>query len=108
MLSLQRGRLAARSQNDHLPVHRRCWRWEVGTWWRCRWLRARPQNASQFTLCCCAEHQFGFHQALLAVGDGDLVALSLSDGRATETAHIKLDSEIACLDITPLGALRRH
>ncbi len=36
------------------------------------------------------------------------MALSLSDGKATETAHIKLDSEIACLDITPLGALRRH
>jgi hypothetical protein len=42
-------------------------------------------------------------QALLAVGDGNLVALSLTDGKAEETAHIKLDSEIACLDLTPLG-----
>lgn len=50
------------------------------------------------------KRQFIVSQALLAVGDGNLVALSLKDGKAEETAHIKLDAEIACLDLTPLGA----
>lgn len=61
-------------------------------------LHVKPSEACAFTT------PHGTEQALLAVGDGDLVALSLADGKATETAHIKLDSEIACLDLTPLGA----
>ena len=38
------------------------------------------------------------------MGEADLVALSIGEGAVTETGHITLDSEIACLDISPLGA----
>ena len=41
---------------------------------------------------------------LVAVGEADLVALSIGEGAVTETGHITLDSEIACLHISPLGA----
>ena len=42
-------------------------------------------------------------QALIAAGDGNLVYLEISEGQVTERAHTKLDSEIACLDLSPIG-----
>ena len=33
--------------------------------------------------------------------------LEISEGDITEKAHLKLDAEIACLDLSPLSALLR-
>jgi hypothetical protein len=44
-------------------------------------------------------------QALLASGDGNLVYLEISEGDIHEKAHLKLDAEIACLDLSPLSTL---
>ena len=46
-------------------------------------------------------------QALLASGDGNLVYLEISEGDIKEKAHLKLDAEIACLDLSPLSTLLR-
>ena len=43
-------------------------------------------------------------QALLASGDGNLTYVEITEGDIQEKAHLKLDSEIACLDLSPLGA----
>ena len=48
-----------------------------------------------------AEHA----QALLASGDGNLTYVEIVEGDIQEKAHLKLDSEIACLDLSPLGAI---
>ncbi len=44
-------------------------------------------------------------QALLASGDGNLTYVEIVEGDIREKAHLKLDSEIACLDLSPLGAI---
>ena len=44
-------------------------------------------------------------QAVLAAGDGNLVYLEIAEGQLIERGHLKLDSEIACLDLSPIGAL---
>jgi len=43
-------------------------------------------------------------QAVLAAGDGNLVYLEIGEGSLTETGHLKLDDQIACLDLSPIGA----
>lgn len=43
-------------------------------------------------------------QAVLAAGDGNLVYLEIGEGSLTETGHLKLDDQIACLDLSPVGA----
>ncbi len=47
---------------------------------------------------------FDHSQALLASGDGNLTYVEIVEGDIQEKAHLKLDSEIACLDLSPLGA----
>ena len=47
-------------------------------------------------------------QALLASGDGNLTYLEIVEGDIQEKAHRKLDSEIACQDLSPLGAEAGH
>ncbi|XP_010537808.1 PREDICTED: DNA damage-binding protein 1a [Tarenaya hassleriana] len=42
-------------------------------------------------------------QVLLATGGGNLVYLEIGDGTLTEVKHEKLDYEISCLDINPIG-----
>jgi len=41
-------------------------------------------------------------QVLLATGEGNLVCLNIAENKLTETAHVKLDGEVSCIDITPL------
>ena len=43
-------------------------------------------------------------QAVLAAGDGNLVYLEIGDGCLTERGHLKIDDQIACLDLSPIGA----
>mmetsp|Transcript_63382 Transcript_63382/g.200458 ORF Transcript_63382/g.200458 Transcript_63382/m.200458 type:complete len:1099 (-) Transcript_63382:192-3488(-) len=40
---------------------------------------------------------------LLATGGGNLVLLKLGRGTLVESAHVKLEHEVACLDITPVA-----
>lgn len=48
---------------------------------------------------CC----FIFVQVLLATGGGHLVYLEIGDGRLIESKHEKLEYDISCLDINPIG-----
>ena len=41
-------------------------------------------------------------QVLVATGEGNVVLLQAAEGQLHQAAHVKLDAEIACLDITPL------
>ena len=41
-------------------------------------------------------------QVLIATGEGNVVLLTVADGSLQEAAHVKLDEEVACLDISPL------
>lgn len=43
-------------------------------------------------------------QVLVALKRGQLAVLEVSEGALTQTATVTLDSEVSCLDITPLGA----
>ena len=43
-------------------------------------------------------------QAVLAAGDGNLVYLEIGEGCLTERGHLKIDDQIACLDLSPIGA----
>ncbi len=47
-------------------------------------------------VCCCV-------QVVLATGEGNLVCLDVADNKLTEKAHVKLNGEVSCIDITPLG-----
>ncbi|KAF4379378.1 hypothetical protein F8388_013596 [Cannabis sativa] len=42
-------------------------------------------------------------QVLLATGGGNLVYLEICDGLLKEVSHLRLDYEISCLDINPIG-----
>lgn len=42
-------------------------------------------------------------QVLLATGGGNLVYLEVESGKLQEKKHVKLEYEISCLDISPLG-----
>lgn len=42
-------------------------------------------------------------QILLATGGGNLVYLEVEPGKLQEKKHVKLEYEISCLDISPLG-----
>ncbi|XP_031130290.1 DNA damage-binding protein 1-like [Ipomoea triloba] len=42
-------------------------------------------------------------QVLLATGGGHLVYLEIGDGRLIESKHAKLEYDISCLDINPIG-----
>ncbi len=44
-------------------------------------------------------------QVLLALEQGALVVLAIEDGALTEGARLKLDSEISCVDLSPIGIL---
>ena len=46
-------------------------------------------------------------QAVLAVGGHTLVYLELGDGSISEAGRLALDADIACLDVTPVGAAPR-
>lgn len=43
-------------------------------------------------------------QVLLALERGVLVLLRIQQGALTEEARVTLDSEISCLDVSPMGA----
>ena len=42
-------------------------------------------------------------QVLVATGQGNLAYLEVEQGKLKQVAHHKLDVEVACLDITPVG-----
>ena len=44
----------------------------------------------------------GRPQVATATGEGDLVVMSIKEGALTEQQHLKLDADIACLDLSPL------
>ena len=45
----------------------------------------------------------GVPQVLLATGEGNLVCLDVREGRFGPETRVKLGSEVACVDISPLG-----
>lgn len=45
----------------------------------------------------------GHPQVLLATGEGNLVCLDVREGRFGPETRVKLDTEVACVDISPLG-----
>lgn len=51
---------------------------------------------------------FRLPQLVLAVGGRTLVYLELGEGEIVEKARVELESDIACLDVTPLGAGSLH
>ena len=42
-------------------------------------------------------------QVLVATGQGNLVYLEVEGGKLKQAAHHKLEVEVACLDLTPIG-----
>lgn len=46
-------------------------------------------------------------QVVLATGEGGLVCLDVTDNKLTEKAHVKLNGEVSCIDITPLDDAER-
>jgi len=42
-------------------------------------------------------------QVMLATGEGNLVYLEVSDGKLEEKGRVKLDAEVSCVDMSPLG-----
>ncbi|CAL5227828.1 g10856 [Coccomyxa viridis] len=46
-------------------------------------------------------------QVVLATGEGNLVCLDVTDNKLTEKAHVKLNGEVSCIDITPLDDAER-
>lgn len=43
-------------------------------------------------------------QVLVATGEGNIVLLEVVEARLSELSHTQLASDIACLDVTPLGS----
>ena len=41
-------------------------------------------------------------QVVLATGEGNLVCLEITDNKIQEKAHVQLQGEVSCIDITPL------
>ncbi len=46
-------------------------------------------------------------QVVLATGEGNLVCLDVTDNKLTEKAHVQLNGEVSCIDITPLDDAER-
>ena len=46
-------------------------------------------------------------QVVLATGEGNLVCLDVTGNKLTEKAHVKLNGEVSCIDITPLDDTER-
>ena len=44
-------------------------------------------------------------QLLVATGQGNVAYLEIESGKLKQVAHHKLDTEVACLDITPVGQI---
>ena len=42
-------------------------------------------------------------QLLVATGQGNVAYLEVEGGKLKQVGHHKLDTEVACLDITPVG-----
>ena len=63
-----------------------------------RGLSTSCSNCEGVTLlvCCCV-------QVVLATGEGNLVCLEVAENKLTQKAHVKLNGEVSCINITPLG-----